>query len=131
MVIILIRRFIRPDRETKFLESYRTQQPSNNPDFISEILTKVVDDISLPTALRSFTLGEPSCVTYLNIAQWKSWEAFARQFGEQIASGSFDPEIETAPRQRAVLEQKQARPLPETPGITRFLRNLRDKGERE
>jgi hypothetical protein len=41
---------------------------------------------------------------YLNVAKWDSWEAFAQQFAAQLASGSFNPEIETAPRQRAVLE---------------------------
>jgi hypothetical protein len=43
-------------------------------------------------------------VTYLNVAKWDSWEAFVKQFATQLASGSFNPEIETAPRQQAVLE---------------------------
>jgi hypothetical protein len=105
MVIILIRRFVKPDKETEFLENYRAQQPLNNPAFIGETLTRLVDSSSLPGGLRSFALGEPSSVTYLNVARWQSWEAFAAQFAEQVSSSiGFDPEIETAPRQRAVLE---------------------------
>jgi hypothetical protein len=104
MVIILIRRFVRPDRVDKFLETYHAQKPSENPAFKGETLTRIVEDTALPAGLRSFVLGEPACVTYLNVAKWESWEPFAKQFAEQIDSGSFDAEIETAPRQRAVLE---------------------------
>src|SRR5712691_341644 len=64
MVIILIRRFVKPDKETEFLENYRAQQPLNNPAFIGETLTRLVDSSSLPGGLRSFALGEPSSVTY-------------------------------------------------------------------
>jgi hypothetical protein len=103
MVIILIRRFIRPDKEAEFLENYRAQQPLNNPAFIDETLTRLVDNSSLPGELRGFALGRPSCVTYLNVARWQSWEAFAEHFAEQLSS-SFDAETETARRQRAVLE---------------------------
>ena len=35
--------------------------------------------------LRGFALNGPACVTYLNIAKWESWEAFA----EQLASAGF------------------------------------------
>src|SRR6266446_4061347 len=54
MVIILIRRFVKPDKETEFLENYRAQQPLNNPAFIGETLTRLVDSSSLPGGLRSF-----------------------------------------------------------------------------
>lgn len=104
MVIVLIRRFVRPDREDKFLATYRAQTPLNNSDFLGETLTKVLDDISLPAPLRSFAVGHPSCVTYINVAKWKSWESFAQHFADQISKpGGFDPEIEIAPRERAVL----------------------------
>lgn len=104
MVIILIRRFIRPNKVPEFLEKYRAQQPLNNPAFLGETLTRVVDNAVLPKALRTFPLSGPSCVTYLNVANWQSWEAFVKQFADQLDS-SFDPEIETAPRQRAVLDE--------------------------
>jgi hypothetical protein len=104
MVIILIRRFVKLDKEAEFLESYRAQQPLSNPAFKGETLTRLVDGSSLPAGLPSFALGEPSSVTYLNVARWQSWEAFAEHFADQLASGSFNPEIETVPRQRAVVE---------------------------
>lgn len=104
MVIILVRRFVRADKEAEFLKSYRAQQPLQNPAFISETLTRVVEDTALPGGLRSLPLNGISCVTYLNVAHWQSWEAFAEQFADALASASgFDAEIETAPRQRAVL----------------------------
>ena len=103
MVIILIRRFVKPDKEAEFLEKYRAQQPLNNPAFMDETLTRLVDNPSLPGELRSFNLSQPLCVIYLNVARWQSWEAFAAHFADQLAS-NFDPEIETVPRQRAVLE---------------------------
>jgi hypothetical protein len=49
-------------------------------------------------------MNGPACITYLNIAKWESWEAFAEEFAKQLASAGFDPEIETAPRQRMVLD---------------------------
>ncbi len=102
MVIILIRRFVRPDREAEFLAKYHDQKPLDNPAFKGETLTKVVQDV--PEGLRSFTLCKSKCITYLNVAKWETWEAFASQFEDQIAGGSFDPEIETAPRERGVLQ---------------------------
>jgi hypothetical protein len=104
MVIILIRRFVKPDKEAEFLQNYRAQQPLNNPAFMGETLTRLINDSSLPGGLRSFALDQPPAVTYLNVARWQSWEAFAEHFADQLASGSFNPEIETAPRQRAVVE---------------------------
>jgi hypothetical protein len=43
MVIILIRRFAKPGREAEFLENYRAQQRSNNPAFMAETLTRLVE----------------------------------------------------------------------------------------
>jgi hypothetical protein len=103
MYIVLIRRFVRLDREPEFLGSFRDQKPNKNPAFLGETLTKVSDDASLPPRLRSLALNGASCVTYLNIARWDSREAFEQQF---LAAGSsdFDPEIETSPRQRMLLD---------------------------
>ena len=101
MVIILIRRFIRPDRETAFLEKYRAQEPVKNTAFNWETLTKISNASEIPPGLRGLALSEPECVTYLNIAKWESWEAFANEFE---LDETFDVEIETAPRQRTVLD---------------------------
>jgi hypothetical protein len=104
MIIVFIRRFVRLDKESEFLANYGSQKPLDNPAFKGETLTKVSDSSDLPPELRTFALNGPACLTYVNVAKWESWEAFAEQFKEQLKSGSFNPEIETAPRQRAVLE---------------------------
>jgi hypothetical protein len=104
MVVILIRRFVRTDKEDEFLTNYLAQKPLENPEFLGETLTRVSDATGMPAGLRSFALNGSSCVTNLNIAQWQSWEAFAAHFAQQLTTGDFDPEIETAPRQRAVLD---------------------------
>jgi len=102
MIVVLIRRFVRPDKEKEFLASYRAQKPTDNPAFKGETLTRVCDDSKLPPGLRSLVLNGPACVTYINIAKWDSWDAFAKQF-DVNAVGS-DPDIETAARQRMVLD---------------------------
>lgn len=101
MVVILIRRFVRIDKEEEFHHKYLAQQPTQNPAFMGETLTRVSDDAAIPAGLKSLSLGGPGCVTYLNVAKWASWEAFADAFDTGVA---FDPEIETAPRQRTVLD---------------------------
>jgi|ERR1700722_4439312 hypothetical protein len=107
MVIILIRRFVRIDRIEQFFDTYRKQTPINNVAFRGETLTKASEDAQLPPGLRGFALREPGSVTVLNIAKWDSWEAFAEQFADELkkeAEHGFDPEIETAHRQRIVLD---------------------------
>ena len=100
MVVVLIRRFVRSGREKEFFDKYLAQQPTRNPAFRGETLTRI-GDAALPAGLRSWPLGEPGCVTYLNVARWASWEAFADAFDVGVA---FEPEIEAAPRQRMVLD---------------------------
>jgi hypothetical protein len=80
MVIIIIRRFIRADREQEFLAKYQSQSPTQNRALKEETLTKVSEESKLPARLRSFTVNGPACMTYLNIAKWESWEDFAKQF---------------------------------------------------
>jgi hypothetical protein len=101
MIIILVRRFVRTDREKRFLASYRDQAPIEDPAFFGETLTKLNDSIDLPAEMKSLPLGTAGCVTYLNIAKWESWEAFEKHFAD-MPSG-FDREIETAPAQQAVM----------------------------
>jgi hypothetical protein len=77
MVIILIRRCVRPGREAEFLASYHAQKPPvSNPDFIDETLTKIADPATLPEPMRSLPIGCEDCITYLNIARWTSSAAF-------------------------------------------------------
>jgi hypothetical protein len=102
MVILLIRRFVRADKEKEFLATYDAQKPTGNPAFKGETLTRVSDAADLPAGLRGLALNGPTCITYLNIATWDSWEAFAQQF--DVSGSSFDADTETAPRQRIVLD---------------------------
>lgn len=108
MVIVMIRRFVRSDKELEFLEKYRADAPSQNPAFRGETLTKVCDEASLPAGLRGLALNGPGCVTYLNVARWDSWGAFAEQF--DVSGVGFDPDTETAARQRIVLDVVEDRP---------------------
>ena len=59
----------------------------------------LADAPDVPPGLRGMVLNGPGRVTNLNIAKWDSWEAYATQFPLES-----DPDIETAPRQRALLD---------------------------
>lgn len=102
MVIILIRRFVKPNQEKEFLAAYSAQKPVGNIAFKGETLTKVNSEKDLPPGLSSLPLNAPECITYLNVAQWASWDAFAEQF-DVTSSTVFDPTFETQPRQRLTL----------------------------
>jgi hypothetical protein len=102
MVIILIRRFIRFDREQEFLQSYRRQAPNDDPAFHGETLTKVNDGPHVPGDMKSLSLRSPNCLTYLNVARWDSWNACREHFAK--AGVGFDPHIETAPAEQSVLD---------------------------
>jgi hypothetical protein len=106
MIVVLIRRFVRTDRERDFLARFQREKPTNDEHFKGEILVRVNDDPCLPQALRSWKVGEPNCITYVNIAKWASWQAFAKHFKIDPArdpSLNYDPEIETAARQTSIL----------------------------
>lgn len=105
MVVILIRRFARPDREAEFLRVFAAQAPSDNPDFLGETLTRITDGAELPPDLPRLMVPEPGAIAYLNLARWTSWAAFAAQFAPQLAApGGFDPAIETRRAEIAVLD---------------------------
>ena len=106
MIVVLIRRFVRRDREKEFLARFQTEKPLNDNHFKGEILLRVNDDPALPEALRSWKVGEPNCITYINVAKWDSWEAFAKHFRvdpAQNPSSNYVRQIETAARQASVL----------------------------
>jgi hypothetical protein len=116
MVIIIIRRFVRPDRVEAFIESYQRQAPINNPAFKGEMLARATPRTDLPENLRNLVADDSGGVTVINIARWDSWSAFASQFADELAGeaiGAFNAEIETAPSQRLllnVLESHSASP---------------------
>jgi hypothetical protein len=102
MVIVLVRRCVKRDKETEFLESYRQQKPTDNADFLDEELTKVVTSETLPEPMRSLPLAcDGDCVTYVNVARWKTAEAFRNHFDPRTYH---DPAIECSDRLRVVLE---------------------------
>lgn len=106
MVVILVRRFARPDREAEFLRVFQRQIPIENPDFLGETLTRVSDGSELPPDVPRLMNPEPGAVNYVNVARWRSWEAFARQFAVQLAApGGFDPAIETQRAEIVVLSE--------------------------
>ncbi len=99
MVIVLIRRCVQPDKEAEFLASYKSDKPKH-PDFIDETLTKLKLD-NLPESMRSLRIGCENCLTYLNVARWRS----AKSFEDCIKPRTMhDPEIECSDRLRAVFE---------------------------
>src|SRR5215831_14354317 len=57
MVVILIRRFVRADKEDEFLRNYLAQKPLENPEFLGETLTRVSDATGMPAGLRGFALN--------------------------------------------------------------------------
>jgi hypothetical protein len=101
MVIVLIRRCVRPDKIDEFLASYKKQKPTNNPEFLDEHLTRVDTSAALPEALRNFPISGNDCITFINVARWKTIEAFEKEYSPK--PGYYDPAIEVGPRVRAIL----------------------------
>jgi heme-degrading monooxygenase HmoA len=100
--IVLIRRFIRKDREQEFLAWAKAQPPLDKPGFQGKTLTRLEEIADLPAGLNSFHLaGNPGCVTYIMVERWKSVEDF-RAYVPQ-ASTSDQDRFESAPRQRVIL----------------------------
>ena len=107
MVVILIRRFARLDREAEFLRLFAAQRPKDNPDFQGETLTRLANGDVLPPGVPALFERTADAIDYLNIARWRSVAAFERQFAVQLAApGGFDPEIEVARAQIAVLDRE-------------------------
>src|SRR5690349_15588710 len=102
MDIILIQRFVRPDREEQFLAKYRSQV-SSHPDFINEWLTKLADNEDVPAGLAGLLKPVEGCLNYVNVAIWKDWRSFVGQC--DLTEDDYDPDIEIAPRQRTVLKE--------------------------
>lgn len=109
MYMIVIRRFVRPDREAEFLSKYEAEK-SKHPDFRGETLSKIVDAESVPACLKGLLEIEADCINFLNIARWESWESFNGQC--EMSGGYYDKELETRPRERLILEV-----IREVPGV--------------
>jgi hypothetical protein len=101
MIVVLIRRCVKADRETDFIKSYNREKPTH-PGFIDETLTKLDSSKDLPEPMRSLSMGCPlGCITYLNIARWRSAKDFEEAFKPRTMH---DPETECSDRQRAVFD---------------------------
>jgi hypothetical protein len=101
LFIIMIRRFVRSDREEQFLDRYRSQI-STDPAFHGETLTRLSAGDGLPAGLTGMLEPRPDCINYLNIARWTDWRPFMGQC--DLSENDFDSEIEVAPRERLVVE---------------------------
>lgn len=103
MVIVLIRRCVKKDKEAEFVANYKSQKPIDNTAFLGEDLTRLSDPAGLPDAMRSLSIGDcgQDCVTYLNIAKWNSAEEFKAHFKPET---THDPEIECCDKLRATFD---------------------------
>ena len=99
MVIILVRKCVRPGREEAFVADWRAQRP-DHPDFLGETLTRIDDLSHLPEPMRSLPLAAPAGITYLNVARWRRAESFVEHFRPRTAH---NPELELADELRIVL----------------------------
>lgn len=109
MFIIIIRRYVRPDREEQFLEAYRADL-STHEDFLGETLTRLALDQDIPKAMATLFTAASEYLTYVNVARWRTWSSFVGQC--KMTPGWYDPEIEVAPRERVVLEIIEDTPAP-------------------
>ena len=100
--IVLIRRFIRPEREQDFLAWTRAQPPMDKQGFVAKTLTRLDELADLPPGLNSFHVaGNPGSVTYIMVERWQSVEDF-RAYVPKAGTSDQD-EFEAAPRQRVIL----------------------------
>lgn len=104
MVIVLIRRCVRAEKEQEFLASYKAETPTEKPGFISETLTKLDAAAAELPAMHGLVAkceGD-SCITYVNVAKWNSAADFYAAFTP--VPGFYAEAVECEPRVRAVLE---------------------------
>ncbi|VTU45603.1 hypothetical protein SRS16P2_00232 (plasmid) [Variovorax sp. SRS16] len=100
--IVLIRRFIKPERAQEFAAWVARQPAVTAPGFISKVLTTLDPSLGLPPGLNSFHIaGNADCATFVMIERWTSVDAFKAYVPK--ASTSDQDEFELLPRQRTIL----------------------------
>ncbi|MBU1361347.1 MAG: antibiotic biosynthesis monooxygenase [Gammaproteobacteria bacterium] len=100
--VVLIRRFIKPEREQDFVAWVKAQPPLDRPGFQGKTLTRLDDASQLPPGLNTFHVGaNPGAATYIMVERWASIEAF-RAYVPNAGTSDQD-EYEAAPRQRVIL----------------------------
>jgi heme-degrading monooxygenase HmoA len=101
--IVLVRRFIKPERATEYAQWFARQPRVTADGFIDKWLTRPADATRLPPGLSGFHIaGNPGCVTMVIVERWASAEAF-RAFVPKASTADMD-EYDVLPRQRVILE---------------------------
>lgn len=100
--IVLIRKFIKPERAEEFVEWTHNRPAVTAAGFISKTLTRVASGAGLPPGLNGFQLaGNPGCVTFVMVERWASLDEF-RAYVPNASTADQD-EFEAWPRQRVIL----------------------------
>ncbi|GAA4342739.1 hypothetical protein GCM10023144_45040 [Pigmentiphaga soli] len=99
--VVLVRRFIKPERAKEFEAKFLGLPAVTAPGFLGKTLTRL-DALGLPPGLNSMHIaGNPDCVTYVIVERWASVDQFRAYVPS--ASTSDQDEFEALPRQRAIL----------------------------
>lgn len=100
--VVLIRRFIKPERADDYVAHVARLPMVTAPGFIRKVLTRLDPALAVPPALNSFHIaGNGACVTFVMVEHWDSVEAFKAYVPH--ASTADQDEFEALPRQRVVL----------------------------
>jgi quinol monooxygenase YgiN len=100
--IVLIRRFIKPERAEEFSAFVARQPAVTAPGFLGKTLTTLDPSLGLPPGLNSFHIaGNPDCATFVMVERWASVDAFKAYVPK--ASTADQDEFEALPRQRVIL----------------------------
>jgi quinol monooxygenase YgiN len=100
--VVLIRRFIKPQRVQDFLAWFKKQPVVTATGFLGKTLTAVDNTLDLPPGLNSFHIaGNPDCATFVMIERWASVADFKAYVPK--ASTADQDEFEIYPRQRTIL----------------------------
>ncbi len=100
--VVLIRRFIKPERVQEYLAFIKQQPPVTAKGFIGKTLTFVDPTLALAPGLNGFHIaGNADSRTFVMVERWASVEDFKAYVPK--ASTADQDEFEALPRQRVVL----------------------------
>src|SRR5262245_4610689 len=100
--VVLIRRFVKPERADEYAAHVATLPPVTARGFVAKTLTRVDPALDLPPGLNSFHVaGNADCATFVMVEHWASVEDFKAYVPK--ASTADQDEFEVLPRQRVVL----------------------------
>ena len=81
MKIVHVHWHIRRGAESEFLDWWGTNKPTDNPEFIDEVMYRREDEPELDVA------------EFLNVAMWTSHDAFRRQFPKAKEPRAFEARL--------------------------------------